>query len=157
MILAAHIRYCEVHAWDISEEVIKVAAENAENNNVPVNFERHDILQAVEPDKKFDIVVSNPPYVTRKESEMMGKNVLDHEPLQALFVKNEPLEFYKAIIEKKEKLLNTGGKFYFEINESYGNEVKKLLIESGLKSVRIIKDIHGKDRFATAFYSVISK
>jgi release factor glutamine methyltransferase len=117
---------------------------------VNITFECRDIFQPVRLSKPFDIVISNPPYVMRSEMAGMRKNVLEHEPHQALFVKDDPLEYYQAIIDHDEKLVHTGGKFYFEINEAFGNEIEGFFHKSGLRSVRIIKDLHGKNRFACA-------
>jgi release factor glutamine methyltransferase len=148
VILASYLKDCEMHAWDISEKALKVARENAEKNEMGITFECRDIKGPVRLNEKFDIIVSNPPYITRGESGSMRKNVLDHEPELALFAKDDPLEFYKSIMEKKEQLLNPGGKFYFEINENSGNDIKKLMSNSGLTEIIIQKDIHGKDRIA---------
>ena len=149
----AHLDRCEICAWDISEKALSVAKENAAMNKVQITFECRDILKPVQLSKKFDVVVSNPPYVTPAETAVMRKNVTDYEPHQALFVDKDPLEFYQSICSKSARLLNTGGKVYFEINEAFGDQVQKLLYESELRSVKIIKDIHGKDRIASAIYS----
>ena len=148
VILAAHLTNCELHAWDINEETLVIARENARIHHVNITFECRDIFQPVRLSKQFDIVISNPPYVTRNEMAGMRKNVLEHEPHRALFVKDNPLEYYQAIIDHEEKLVQTGGKFYFEINEAFGDEIEGLFRQSGLRSVRIIKDLHGKNRFA---------
>ncbi|MBP7510028.1 MAG: peptide chain release factor N(5)-glutamine methyltransferase, partial [Prolixibacteraceae bacterium] len=94
----------------------------------------------------FDIIVSNPPYVTEKEKQLMQPNVLEDEPHEALFVPdNDPLKFYRAIVEKSAVLLKIGGDVYFEINEMFGDDVRKLL-ESNNFTAEIVKDINGKDR-----------
>lgn len=138
-----------VYSCDISEEAIKVADKNAIKNNVEIKLRIYNIL-SLDPfeENQFDILVSNPPYVTEKEKALMERNVLNYEPYLALFVPNhDPLLFYDAIIQKSVYLLKANGEIYFEINEAYGNEVKELLDNNNFES-NIIKDINGKDRIA---------
>ncbi len=141
-----------VSAMDISDGALSVAKENAISNDVEVSFVKYDILEKRKKSfsKKFDIIVSNPPYVTTDEKELMSENVLNYEPHLALFVENEtPLIFYDAISDFALINLNDGGKLYFEINEKYGNEVKLLLEKKGFKNVNIVKDINTKDRIVS--------
>jgi release factor glutamine methyltransferase len=151
-------RYPEViaEAWDVSDEALKTAKENAETNNLDVKFEKVDILN-FEPDEKYtgryDVIVSNPPYVRESEKELMEKNVLDYEPHLALFVDDsDPLLFYRVIAVIAKKLLKTGGMIFFEINEAFGEETKKLLESYGYSSVEVKKDINGKDRMVKAVF-----
>lgn len=147
--LAKNILNSQVSAIDISEDVIEVAKKNASLNNVQVAFIQHDILKNKKHKniEKYNVIVSNPPYVTNSEKELMDKNVLDFEPSLALFVDdNNPLVFYKKITEFASKHLNKKGKLYFEINEQFGFETKELLQSYKFKNVAIIKDINGKDR-----------
>jgi release factor glutamine methyltransferase len=140
----------EVTAFDVSEEALELAAENAKNNEASVVFKKVDILAPEEINSKFDIIVSNPPYITKKEKELMHANVLDYEPHLALFVENEePLLFYISIADFASKHLLKGGKLYFEINEHYGLEVKEMLLLKNFKNVNIVKDINEKDRIVT--------
>jgi release factor glutamine methyltransferase len=143
-------------AWDVSDEALKTAKENAETNNLDVKFEKVDILN-FEPDEKYtgryDVIVSNPPYVRESEKELMEKNVLDYEPHLALFVDDsDPLLFYRVIAVIAKKLLKKGGMIFFEINEAFGDETKKLLENYGYSSVEVKKDINGKDRMVKAVY-----
>ena len=102
--------------------------------------------------KKFDVIVSNPPYVLDSEKETIKPNVLNFEPHLALFVSNEnPLLFYNKIIELSKSWLHKNGTLYFEINEAFGAETKKVL-QPVFEEVEIIKDMFGKDRFAIAKY-----
>ncbi|MCD4795224.1 MAG: peptide chain release factor N(5)-glutamine methyltransferase [Bacteroidales bacterium] len=174
--LAANLPDSKVTALDISSEVLNVTKSNTSANNVKVSLIQGDILDFLlenialaESSGKialtkrptidltsrftfFDIIVSNPPYVTFSEKELMEKNVLDYEPESALFVEdNNPLVFYKAIAGFAKHHLNENGKLYFEINEMFGNEVKGLLLSAGFKDVEIIKDINGKDRIVKCF------
>lgn len=145
-----------VFACDISTEALEVAKLNAINNQVEVDFLCYDILanKTEKFNHQLDIIVSNPPYITVKEKELMSNNVLDYEPHLALFIDdNEPLLFYDAISDFAKINLKIGGKLYFEINVQYGNEVKLLLREKGFKSVTILQDMNNKDRIVTAISS----
>ena len=118
-------------------------------NNI-VSVELSDILSEIPElsDLKFDIIVSNPPYVMRSEKQFMAKNVTDFEPEQALFVEdNHPLIFYERICSISKDLSAPGGSLYVEINEKFGEEVKALFLHNGFTEVEIRKDINGKDRF----------
>ena len=136
----------QVVGTDISAQALIVAKENAVRLGAHVDFIRHDILSEEFPKGHWDIVTSNPPYVTREEQASMKKNVLDHEPHLALFVPdNDPLRFYEAISQPAFANLNPGGALIMEINERYGREAAELLFKSGFDAV-ILKDINQKDR-----------
>ncbi|MCB9017925.1 MAG: peptide chain release factor N(5)-glutamine methyltransferase [Paludibacteraceae bacterium] len=141
-----------VSALDFSDDAIHVAQENAEMNECSVHFLTDDILHPSKAiGERFDIIVSNPPYVMEKEKSAMSPNVLDYEPSVALFVPNEdPLRFYQAIGAFGQSHLNAGGKLYFEINETQGKATIALLKEQGYKYVTLKKDIFGKDRMIRA-------
>jgi release factor glutamine methyltransferase len=139
-----------VNACDISLAALEIANQNAVNNNVSIQFHEKDVLHIADIPGHNDIVVSNPPYVTEEEKELMDKNVVDFEPAKALFVPNtDPLVFYLAIIELAARNLNKGGKLYLEINEARGNEVRKLLSAAGFQNIRVISDMNTKDRIAS--------
>ena len=145
-----------VYAIDISPEAIMVAKKNSELNNVDINFIERDILasQDVVEDIKFNIIVSNPPYITNTEKLLMEKNVLDHEPHLALFVDdNNPLIFYSAIANYSKINLVEGGFLYFEINEAFGPETKQMLEQKGFCNVQLGKDINNKNRMIKAQYN----
>ncbi len=146
--LAKNIPSSNVSATDISENTLHVAYENAKKNKTNINFIIEDVLKSNNEQKeKFDIILSNPPYVTEKEKKQMQKNVLNFEPKSALFVPNEkPLIFYEAIIFKAKKMLNTEGQLWFEINEKYGKEVAQLMKTQGFNNIEVIKDYNNKDR-----------
>ena len=140
-----------VYAVDISDEALMIAKENNDLLGATVVFSRLDILAEEIPFKNLDIVISNPPYVRHSEKQSMQVNVLDHEPELALFVSDEdPLLFYRLIASKSKAALKSGGKLYFEINEAFGKEMERLLLEEGFQEVRIEKDFRDKIRFATA-------
>lgn len=146
--LAKNLPESVVYASDISSEALTVTRKNSKLNNVDIQIMKLDILNFDNQlNEKFDIIVSNPPYVTEKEKKLMHKNVLDFEPELALFVPdNNPLLFYKAIIDFGMNHLNPGGKIYFEVNESFGKETALLLEERDFRDISLKKDINGKDR-----------
>lgn len=138
----------QVYALDISEEALKVARENAVNNDVNVSFIHNDILSLNNKiETKFDIIVSNPPYVRELEKAEMHNNVLEWEPHKALFVSdNDPLIFYRSILEFAKTHLKEDGEIWFEINEFLGKEMSDLCHELGFSDVNIYKDFRGKER-----------
>lgn len=143
----------QVIGLDISSEALQVAEINAEKEQLTVRFVQADILSKISPfpTQKFDVVVSNPPYITPSEQSAMAENVLHHEPHLALFIPEEkPLLFYKAIAHFAKKHLRPGGKLYFEINRRFGQELKDHLESVGFKDVFIFKDMHGADRMMSA-------
>ena len=140
-----------VSAWDISEEALTIASENARINNADVAFSRIDVLGTDIPDIKVDILVSNPPYITESEKKDMEKNVLEWEPDLALFVPDDdPLRFYRRIAELGLDILNDGGLIYFEINRAYGSETVGMLASIGYKDIELRKDLSGNDRMIKA-------
>ena len=148
--LARALKFAQVDALDVSRDALVVARENAAALKVKVRFFESDML-APQPAARYDIIVSNPPYVCWSERETMESNVKDYEPGQALFVPdNDPLLFYKSIAPYAMQSLEPGGRLYLEINQRFGNEVKRLLDGCGLDEVRIIDDSYGKVRFAAA-------
>ena len=148
-----NIPAAHVSAIDISKDALEVATENAMLNKVDVDFYEGDILHSTFSiqHSTFDIIVSNPPYITQKEKETMHQNVLGYEPHLALFVSNEnPLVFYEAIANFAQQHLSPNGKLFAEINESFGNEVAALFTAKGFTQTIIVKDMQGKDRFVCA-------
>ena len=141
-----------VDAWDISEEALAIARKNNEELDAQVTFCRQDVFSADGMQSgSYDIIVSNPPYVTETEKREMEANVLDWEPELALFVPDEdPLRFYRRIAELGRELLRPDGKLYFEINQAYGQDMIRMIEMNQYRDVRVIKDIFGKDRILTA-------
>jgi len=139
---------------DVSPEAIAIARENARRNNVEVHFEVVDIFDFNEKNPKYDIVVSNPPYICESEKSSMRPNVLNFEPSTALFVPDsDPLKFYRRIAELFSLPLEGKGRergLFFEINEVFGEELKQLLDSLGYTDIQIHKDIYGKDRIIEA-------
>ena len=155
--LKKNIPDATVFAIDISEGALAVANKNAIENKVAINFIQADILKVTDLQQlpssnfqlpiKFDIIVSNPPYVRNLEKEEIKKNVLDYEPHLALFVEDDDaLLFYRKIAQLALKNLSENGKLYFEINQYLGNEAVALLKELGFKNIELKKDFYGNDR-----------
>ena len=146
--LAKQIPNSKVYALDISEKALEVAKENAINNDAEVAFIHNDILSLKNKiETKFDIIVSNPPYVRELEKAEMRDNVLNWEPHNALFVSdNDPLIFYRNILEFAKNNLKQNGEIWFEINEYLGKEMTDLCKEYGFSDVEIFKDFRGKER-----------
>ena len=147
-----------VVGWDISDDALRIAQANAEALALDVSFEQHDILASESYDEQFDIIVSNPPYICESEVREMERNVIDFEPEQALFVKDEdPLLFYRTIAENGKSLLRTGGRLFFEINRRFGEATKSLLESKGYYNVQLRKDSFGNDRMMSASWGWIMK
>lgn len=149
--LSLNLPESSVTGIDNSNEALLVAVENAILNDARVDFEHNDIFKfQFNENLRSGIIVSNPPYVRRSEMSLMERNVLDYEPESALFVNDEdPLVYYRAILEISDYLLENGGKIYFEINEALGKEMAELIGKYGFRDIRVIKDINNKDRIVT--------
>ena len=149
--LAKHLHDATIEAWDVSDKALDMAKENALINNVSVQFQHVDVLKHQDYNKKYDVIVSNPPYITESEKDIMDKNVLDFEPNVALFVPNEDaLIFYHRIAAIAKEQLNHEGMLYFEINQSKGPEVQQLLKDKGFVNVELKKDMSGNYRMIRA-------
>ncbi len=150
--LALRLPFSTVGALDISAPALKVARENAEKYKVRINFRQEDALKLTADREEYDIIVSNPPYVTVSEKAGIDKRVLEHEPALALFVPDsDPLRFYRAISAYAIDALRHGGGLYFEINRAYPEEIRKLLEDDGFENVEILRDYCGNYRYAIAF------
>ncbi len=151
--LKKKIKNAEVFALDVSEAALKVAALNAQQNNAEIIFFKADILKDqtnINMDL-FDVIVSNPPYITKGESAEMHANVLAYEPHLALFVPDEnPLLFYNAISNFSRAHLKENGNLYFEVHENFANEIVHLLQQNGFQPVEIKKDLQQKNRMVKA-------
>ncbi len=153
--LAAELPEAEVTAWDISEEALAIARENARRTHVHVSFEQVDILDprliAASPQNRYQVIVSNPPYICQKEQATMERHVLDHEPHLALFVPDDdPLLFYRAIARYASLSLTPGGSLYFEINPLYATELSALLSAMSYHDIALKNDQFGKPRMIKA-------
>lgn len=151
--LAKNLENAKVFALDISEKVLEVARENAKVNQVEIEFIHVDILNPENHELKYDIIVSNPPYVRLLEKDKMNSNVLENEPGLALFVSDDdPLVFYKKIVEFSVMNLKKKGKLYFEINQYLG-ERTKVLLENNFSDIELRKDMYGNDRMLKGILS----
>ena len=152
--LAAELPKAEATGWDISEAALRIAAENAKRTHVHVSFEQVDILHpspTTHHSSPITHIISNPPYICRREAADMAQHVLEHEPHQALFVPDDdPLLFYRAIGQIALRLLVPAGRLYFEINPLYAEPLRQLLCDQGFTAVSIREDQFGKQRFIKA-------
>ncbi|MBE9488191.1 MAG: peptide chain release factor N(5)-glutamine methyltransferase [Bacteroidetes bacterium] len=153
--LALEIKNALVEAIDISKKALIIAEKNAlKNKTSNIKFIECDILKCENLNKKYDIIVSNPPYVLEKEKIQMQDNVLNYEPKLALFVpNNKPLMFYEKIASLATTALKNNGKLYFEINQAFGKETKDMLKDKGFNDIKIIKDINDNDRIVEAIWT----
>ena len=151
--LSKHLNNALVTTIDISKEAIKTAQENAKNLKTQVQFINADIFEweYIFSDQQYNIIVSNPPYITPGEKQHMNQNVLAYEPELALFIEESaPLIFYDVISSFALKHLAPDGDLYFEINQYLGAEMKELMVKKGFEQVKLIKDINGADRIIHA-------
>lgn len=159
------LRNAKTYAIDISKKALKIAKKNAKLNKVFINFFEIDILKInslenLKKDQnssnqpvKFDIIVSNPPYIRNSEKIEINRNVLENEPHQALFVSDEnPLLFYEKIADLSKKHLAENGILFFEINQYLGKEILEMLLQKGVKNFEIRKDLFGNERMIKATF-----
>lgn len=168
--LALADRHCHTEAWDISEDALRIAADNAERLGAEVKFRRHDALRLEEDfpaeenqggaealsdtnaaAESWDIIVSNPPYICNREAADMHANVLRHEPHLALFVPDtDPLLFYRAIARYAMRNLRKGGWLLFECNTLYAHDTAQMASDMGFVTSVVEDDCFGKPRFVKA-------
>ena len=142
----------EISAIDMSADALKLARENAILNNVNVLFNKQDVLEENELDK-FDLIVSNPPYVLTSQKKEMNENILNYEPHSALFVSDSnPLIFYNKIISLATNSLNSNGKLFFEINDRFANTLVDILFKNGFVDIELKKDINDRNRMIKAIW-----
>ena len=142
----------KVYATDVSESALDVARKNAFRHDLNVEFIQHDILdrnnwKAL---PMFDVIVSNPPYITENEKNVMPDHVLEWEPHLALFSGGSALLFYETIADFGLKHLNKNGMLFFEINEFHGQATVEMLVSKGYKNVELVKDMSARDRMISA-------
>jgi release factor glutamine methyltransferase len=147
--LKKHAPAWQVSALDVDSGALALAAQNAIENAVDVQFHQNDILNAQELKGQYDLIVSNPPYVAEEEKMDILDNVLVHEPHLALFVPDtDTMLFYRKIAQLAATALAPGGRLYFEINCRFGADTLAVMEEAGLRNSRLIVDLSGKQRFA---------
>ena len=135
-----------IEGLDISEDALKVAEENSHIHQANVKFKKLDILNENLPDDYYDVIVSNPPYISLSEKNSLSENVLKYEPHLALFATEDDLIFFKRIANQAAKALKPNGKLFLEINAAKGEEVKRILAQNNFKNIELRKDMSGKDR-----------
>ena len=141
-----------IDAIDNSKEALEIAKSNAILNSVDVNFMFNDVF-GISVTKKYDLIVSNPPYVLNSEKKYMHQNVIDYEPHNALFVEDSnPLIFYEKIALIASKNLNSNGLLFFEINEKFGEQIIELLLKLNFVDIELKKDINGRDRIIKSVF-----
>lgn len=142
--------YAEVEGVEVSEEALNQSIENATALNADVIFTALDILKQM-PNRCYDVIVSNPPYVKKEELDLLDQHVVEYEPIIALTPEDDdPLIFYKRILEINEEILKAGGRLYLEIHEDLGREVVELFRPYAYSQIELIEDMFGKDRFVFA-------
>ena len=147
--LARLIPGARVTAVDISEKALSIARENARRLDAEVDFRQGDALGELFPGQReqFDLIVSNPPYIPRREKASMRVNVTGYEPAEALFVEDDdPLIFYRAIARNARRLLRPGGRLYFEIHENFADETLRMLTREGFPDTAVRRDLNDKNR-----------
>ena len=141
-----------IDAIDNSKEALEIAKFNAILNSVDVNFMFNDVFE-FSVTKKYDLIVSNPPYVLNSEKKYMHQNVIDYEPHNALFVEDSnPLIFYEKIALIASKNLNSNGLLFFEINEKFGDQIIDLMSKLNFVDIELKKDINGRDRIIKSVF-----
>ena len=152
--LALELPNSEVTGWDISDDALCIAQENAKKLGAKVSFEHQDILDSsilTSHSSSFTTIISNPPYIQPKERDGMENNVLDHEPESALFApEHNPILFYQRIGDYAWQNLNTGGSIFFELNPLTAEAVGNYLREVGFLQIEYRLDQFGKQRFLKA-------
>lgn len=145
--VALALPQARVTAWDISTDALAIAAGNAHKLGASVRFEHQDALSAPDDEARWDVIVSNPPYICDSERADMSDNVLSYEPELALFVPDsDPLLFYRAIARYASKALKPRGRLLFETNTAYAHEVAQAMADEGFTAIEVRNDCFGKPR-----------
>ena len=156
--VALALPQARVTAWDISTDALAIAAGNAHRLGASVRFEHQDALSAPDDEERWDVIVSNPPYICDKERADMSDNVLCYEPELALFVPDsDPLLFYRAIARYASKALKPGGRLLFETNTAYVHEVAQTMANEGFTAIEVRNDCFGKPRMVKGDFLKVKK
>lgn len=146
IVLAKYLGRSIVYCIDVSEKALKIAMQNAQTHNLTnIFFEQIDIFNQIPSHKDFDIIVSNPPYISEMKRDSLQREVRLHEPSIALFVDQE-LKFYQRISELSREILKTNGKLFFEIDDHLADGVSKILLNNGFKDLKVLKDYSNLNR-----------
>ena len=156
--VALALPQARVTAWDISTDALTIAAGNAHRLGASVRFEHQDALSAPDDEERWDVIVSNPPYICDRERADMSDNVLSYEPELALFVPDsDPLLFYRAIARYASKALKPGGRLLFETNTAYVHEVAQAMANEGFTAIEVRNDCFGKPRMVKGDFLKVKK
>ena len=156
--VALALPQARVTAWDISTDALAIAAGNAHRLGASVRFEHQDALSAPDDEERWDVIVSNPPYICDRERADMSDNVLSYEPELALFVPDsDPLLFYRAIARYASKALKPGGRLLFETNTAYVHEVAQAMANEGFTAIEVRNDCFGKPRMVKGAFLKVKK
>lgn len=156
--VALALPQARVTAWDISTDALAIAAGNAHRLGASVRFEHQDALSAPDDEERWDVIVSNPPYICDRERADMSDNVLSYEPELALFVPDsDPLLFYRAIARYASKALKLGGRLLFETNTAYVHEVAQAMANEGFTAIEVRNDCFGKARMVKGAFLKVKK
>lgn len=156
--VALALPQARVTAWDISPDALTIAAGNAHKLGASVRFEHQDALSAPDDKERWDVIVSNPPYICDRERADMSDNVLSYEPELALFVPDsDPLLFYRAIARYASKALKPGGRLLFETNTAYAHEVAQAMTDEGFTAIEVRNDCFGKPRMVKGAFLKVKK
>ena len=147
--LAKNLNEMKIDAVDISEAALKIAQQNANLNNVEINFYRSDIYENII--GKYDLIISNPPYISQVEYKLLPKEIREYEPKSALQADNNGLYFYKNILQNAKEHLTKSGKIYFEIGYDQSEKITGIAKKSGFSNIQIFKDLNGFDRIMRIF------
>ncbi len=156
--VALALPQARVTAWDISPDALAIAAGNAHRLGASVRFEHQDALSAPDDEERWDVIVSNPPYICDRERADMSDNVLSYEPELALFVPDsDPLLFYRAIARYASKALKPGGRLLFETNTAYAHEVAQAMADEGFTAIEVRNDCFGKPRMVKGAFLKVKR
>ena len=156
--VALALPQARVTAWDISTDALAIAAGNAHRLGASVRFEHQDALSAPDDEERWDVIVSNPPYICDRERADMSDNVLSYEPELALFVPDsDPLLFYRAIARYASKALKPGGRLLFETNTAYVLEVAQAMANEGFTAIEVRNDCFGKPRMVKGVFLKVKR
>lgn len=156
--VALALPQARVTAWDISTDALAIAAGNAHRLGAIVRFEHQDALNAPDDEERWDVIVSNPPYICDRERADMSDNVLSYEPELALFVPDsDPLLFYRAIARYASKALKPGGRLLFETNTAYVHEVAQTMADEGFTAIEVRNDCFGKPRMVKGVFLKVKR
>lgn len=148
--IAKFAKNVKIDAVDISEKALEVADKNVKNNNVSVELIKSDLFEKI--DKKYDIIVSNPPYIATQEIDKLEPEVRVYEPMLALDGQEDGLYFYKKIIEQAGQYLKQKGRLFFEIGYDQGESVSEILQDAGFYDIKVMNDLSGCNRMIMARY-----